>query len=83
MSGWNFYLYEAAMIPFEISAINLILTFWRDDIPVAAVCAACVVLYGAINVFAVKYYGEVEFWLSTGKFLLILVVFCKLSHEGT
>ncbi|KAF3763287.1 hypothetical protein M406DRAFT_261482 [Cryphonectria parasitica EP155] len=76
MSGWNFYLYEAAMIPFEISAINLILTFWRDDIPVAAVCAACVVLYAAINVFAVKYYGEAEFWLSTGKFLLIVIVFC-------
>lgn len=76
MSGWNFYLYEAAMIPFEISAINLILTFWRDDIPVAAVCAGCIVLYGAINVFAVKYYGEAEFWLSSGKFLLIIIVFC-------
>lgn len=76
MSGWNFYLYMAAMIPFEISAINLVLTFWRDDIPVAAVCAACVVLYGAINIFAVKYYGEAEFWLSTGKFLLIIIVFC-------
>lgn len=76
MAGWNFYLYEAAMIPFEISAINLVLTFWRDDIPVAAVCAACVVLYGVINVFAVKYYGEAEFWLSTGKFLLIVIVFC-------
>lgn len=76
MSGWNFYLYEAAMIPFEISAINLILTFWRDDIPVAAVCAACIVLYGVFNVFAVKWYGEAEFWLSSGKFLLIIIVFC-------
>jgi hypothetical protein len=33
------------MIPFEITAINLILSYWRDDIPVAAVCAACIVLY--------------------------------------
>ena len=75
MSGWNFFLYEATLIPFEISALNLVLTFWRDDIPVAAVCAACIVLYGAINVFAVKYYGEAEFWLSSGKFLLILIVY--------
>ncbi|KUI56389.1 General amino acid permease AGP2 [Cytospora mali] len=76
MAGWNFFLYEATMIPFEISALNLILTFWRDDIPVAAVCAACIALYAAINVFAVKYYGEAEFWLSSGKFLLIIIVFC-------
>ena len=45
MAGWNFFFYEALLIPFEISALNLVLTFWRDDIPVAAVCAACIVLY--------------------------------------
>jgi yeast amino acid transporter len=45
MAGWNFFLYEAFLIPFEITALNLVLTFWRDDIPVAAVVAACIVLY--------------------------------------
>jgi yeast amino acid transporter len=43
--GWNFFFYEALLIPFEITALNLVLTFWRDDIPTAAVCAACIVLY--------------------------------------
>jgi len=51
------------LIPFEISALNLVLTFWRDDIPVAAVVAACIVLYAIINLFAVRAYGESEFWL--------------------
>lgn len=46
MLGWNFFLYEAVLIPWEISALNLVLTFWRDDIPVAVVCAGCIVLYG-------------------------------------
>ena len=45
MVGWNFFFYEALLIPFEITALNLVLTFWRDDIPVAAVCAGCIVLY--------------------------------------
>lgn len=45
MAGWNFFLYEACLIPFEISAINLVLGFWRDDIPPAAICVACIVLY--------------------------------------
>ena len=83
---------EAVLIPWEISALNLVLTFWRDDIPLAAVCAACIVLYGyakfpslprnlanitsIINLFAVKWYGESEFWLSSGKLLLIIMLFC-------
>lgn len=45
MAGYNFFFYEALLIPFEITALNLILTFWTDKIPVAAVCAACIVLY--------------------------------------
>jgi amino acid transporter len=43
---------EAVLIPWEISALNLVLTFWRDDIPLAAVCAACIVLYGYAWVFS-------------------------------
>jgi amino acid transporter len=76
MVGWNFFLYEALLIPFEITALNLVLKYWRDDIPVAAVCAAVIVLYGACNVLAVKAYGEAEFWLSGGKVLLILILYC-------
>lgn len=45
MLGWNFFFYEACLIPWEISALNLVLTFWRDDIPIAAVVSACIVLY--------------------------------------
>ena len=45
MAGWNFFLYEAILVPFEITALNLILTYWRDDIPIAAVCAVCIVCY--------------------------------------
>ncbi|KAI2471082.1 amino acid permease/ SLC12A domain-containing protein [Annulohypoxylon bovei var. microspora] len=75
MAGWNFFLYEACLIPFEISAINLVLGFWRDDIPAAAVCVACIVLYAIINVLAVQYFGEAEFWLSSGKILLICILY--------
>ncbi|KAI2467897.1 amino acid permease/ SLC12A domain-containing protein [Annulohypoxylon bovei var. microspora] len=75
MAGWNFFLYEVLLIPFEISALTLVLSYWRDDIPVAAVISVCIVLYFCINVFAVKWYGEAEFWLATGKILLLAIVF--------
>lgn len=45
VAGWNFFLYEALLIPFEITAISVILAFWRDDIPPAAVICTCIALY--------------------------------------
>ncbi|KAF2676912.1 general amino acid permease-like protein AGP2 [Lentithecium fluviatile CBS 122367] len=75
MAGWNFFLYEALLIPFEITALNLVLSFWRDDIPVWAVCIAVIILYGACNVLAVQAYGEAEFWLSGGKVILIFMLY--------
>ncbi|KAI1614996.1 AAT family amino acid transporter [Exophiala viscosa] len=76
MAGWNFFFYEALLIPFEITALNLVLSYWRDDIPTAAVCAGCIVLYALINILAVRAYGEAEFWLSGGKVILIAMLFC-------
>ncbi|KAK5135645.1 hypothetical protein LTR08_004946 [Meristemomyces frigidus] len=76
MAGWNFFFYEALLIPFEITALNLVLSYWRDDIPTWAVCLAVIVLYALLNVLAVKAYGEAEFWLSGGKVILICMLFC-------
>ncbi|OAA65771.1 amino acid permease [Niveomyces insectorum RCEF 264] len=45
MAGWNFFLYEALLIPFEISALSVVLTYWRDDIPAGAVCGATIAAY--------------------------------------
>lgn len=50
MAGWNFFLYEALLIPFEITALNLVLSYWVPVIaepgPMAGFCAACIVAYG-------------------------------------
>lgn len=46
MVGWNFFLYEALIIPFEITALSVVLTYWSDNIPAAAVCAVVTLLYG-------------------------------------
>ncbi|KAK3192416.1 hypothetical protein K4F52_001629 [Lecanicillium sp. MT-2017a] len=79
VAGWNFFLYEAFLIPFEITAINLVLSFWNEEItkpgPTAGICAAVIILYGLINVVAVRGYGEAEFWLSGGKLILIFILF--------
>lgn len=43
--GWNFYIYLGLIVPFEISALSLVLSYWSPHIPAAAICAACTVLY--------------------------------------
>lgn len=48
-AGWNFFFYEALLIPFEITALNLVLSFWNEKItnpgPTAGICAGCIILY--------------------------------------
>jgi yeast amino acid transporter len=45
MAGYNFFFYESILIPFEITAFNLVLTYWTTEIPIGAVCAIVIVLY--------------------------------------
>jgi amino acid transporter len=71
-AGWNFFVFQAAMVPFEVTACNVILRFWTDAIPVWAVIVIVLFIYAAINLTAVKWYGEFEFWAALGKVLLII-----------
>lgn len=84
MTGWNFFVFEAAMVPFEITACNVIITYWSNAVPTGAICAIVIVLYTIINFAAVKYYGETEFWAALGKFLLIvgLIIFTFFVMVG-
>lgn len=71
-AGWNFFIFEAAMVPFEITACNVIIHYWSDAVPVGAIIAIIIVIYGLINILAVEWYGESEFWAALGKFMLIV-----------
>lgn len=44
-AGYNFFIFEAALVPFEVTAINMIINFWSDAVPVAGIIAIVLVLY--------------------------------------
>jgi amino acid transporter len=48
-AGWNFFFYEALLIPFEITALNIVLSFWNENLtnpgPTAGICAGVIILY--------------------------------------
>lgn len=83
-AGWNFFIFEAAMVPFEITACNIIITYWSDAVPTVAIIFIVLVLFILLNVFAVNYYGESEFWLALGKVLLSigLIFFTFIAMLG-
>ncbi|PGH02133.1 hypothetical protein GX51_04837 [Blastomyces parvus] len=83
-TGYNFFVFEAAMVPFEIVACNVIIHYWSDAVPAAGIITIVLVIYGMINFFAVKWYGESEFWLALGKALLIigLIIFTFITMLG-
>ena len=43
------FLYEALVVPFEISALSLVVTFWTDKIPIWAIVLICIVLYAHVS----------------------------------
>ncbi|KAG6827366.1 hypothetical protein H0H92_012104 [Tricholoma furcatifolium] len=73
-AGYNFFALQAALVPFEVTAFNLVLQFWTDKIPLVAVIFFVLVCYAALNLFAVKWYGESEFWLAIGKVTLAVAM---------
>lgn len=71
-TGYNFFIFEATLVPFEIVACNLIIKYWTTAVPDAAMLAIVLLLYALINLFGVRAYGESEFWLAIGKMILIV-----------
>ncbi|RCK59405.1 General amino acid permease AGP2 [Candida viswanathii] len=68
----NFWVMQSLYIPFEITAVNGIIHFWRDDYSPAITFCIQIVIYAAINLYAVRVFGECEFWFLIGKLLLCI-----------
>ncbi|THU81260.1 hypothetical protein K435DRAFT_735588 [Dendrothele bispora CBS 962.96] len=83
-AGINFFVFEASLIPFEVTAFNVVLHFWTEKIPIEAVICFVLVSYAFLNFYAVRYYGESEFWLASGKIILAvgLIVFTFITMVG-
>ena len=56
-AGYNFFVFEAALVPFEIVACNVIIHYWSDVIPAGGVIAIIICLYGYVNA-SFGYCGE-------------------------
>lgn len=49
-AGYNFFVFEAALVPFEIVACNVIIHYWSDVVPAGGIISIVIVLYGLVLV---------------------------------
>jgi amino acid transporter len=73
--AWNFFLNMAILVPFEIVAVNIMITFWTDRVPVEAIIVLMIVLYAFLNTITVRYFGISEFYMSIFKVFLMIGLF--------
>lgn len=70
--GWNQWYSNAFSQCSEISAAASIIGFWAPDISPAPWIVICIVVILSLNIFAVKIYGEAEFWFASIKMIAIV-----------
>ncbi|OBT69482.1 hypothetical protein VE03_01073 [Pseudogymnoascus sp. 23342-1-I1] len=70
--GWNYFLNMALLVPFEIVALSLMIGYWTDVVPGAAIVVIMMVLYTLTNVVSVRWFGMAEFYIGIFKVALAL-----------
>ncbi|KUI72422.1 Proline-specific permease [Cytospora mali] len=88
-AGWNYWYAYAILFAAEASAGPLILEYWDTPVPSAAWIAIILCVNLLLNVFAVKIFGEAEFWFASIKLLTIvgliitgLCIMCGGAPDG-
>jgi L-asparagine permease len=76
VAGWMYYLNWAMTGIVDITAVALYMRYWGTfaDVPQWVFALAALVFVGGMNMVAVKWFGEMEFWFSLVK-VAALVLF--------
>ncbi|KAL1700073.1 amino acid permease/ SLC12A domain-containing protein [Schizophyllum commune] len=82
--GWN---YAYACIAFgcaDIVAVTGLFQYWLPDTSEAIWVSFCLVVFFCLNAFAVRLYGEAEFYFASGKVILIIgfIIFTFIAMLG-
>ncbi|PWN52633.1 hypothetical protein IE53DRAFT_384890 [Violaceomyces palustris] len=70
--GWNYWYNWVVVLPAELSAAAVLISFWDDKTSPAVWISVCLVVCVAINMLGVRAYGESEFWFCSIKILCIV-----------
>lgn len=74
LTGWVFWLELAVVAIADMTAVATYMGLWFPDVPGWVWMAGAVGLIGALNLMAVRVFGEMEFWFSLIKIVAILAL---------
>ncbi|CAO0798349.1 unnamed protein product [Mucor circinelloides] len=72
MLGWIYWVNWSVGVAVELTGVAMIMEYWVKSVPSVVWSIICLVLLVCINVFSVKGYGEVEYWISFVKVLTVI-----------
>ncbi|KAI8454845.1 amino acid transporter [Phakopsora pachyrhizi] len=70
--GWSYWYLWSIVLPTELSACALLVTFWTSKINSGIWIIIFLAMVALINLGGARFYGEMEFWFSTVKVLTIV-----------
>ncbi|KAB8067692.1 amino acid permease/ SLC12A domain-containing protein [Aspergillus leporis] len=71
-TGWNYWLAFSINIAAEATVSSLVIKFWGIDVHSSVWITMILVVCFLLNIFAVAFFGEAEFWFASIKVLAIL-----------
>ncbi|TRM67228.1 amino acid permease/ SLC12A domain-containing protein [Schizophyllum amplum] len=82
--GWNYAYACIAFAAADVVAVTGLFQYWLPDTSPAIWVTLCLVVFFILNAFAVRLYGEAEFYFASGKVILIigLIVFTFVVMVG-
>lgn len=77
-AGWNYWYAYSMLVGAEAVAAGIIIDYWNPPVNIALWIAIVLVVMLALNIIAVSFFGEAEFWFASIK----LITICGLIILG-
>ena len=71
--GWVYWANWAVGVAVELTGVAMIMEYWVKSVNSVVWSVICLVILVAINVFSVKGYGEIEYWMAFIKVLVVII----------
>jgi amino acid transporter len=71
-SGWNYWYAYAMLVGAEASAAGIIINYWPNNVNIAVWITIVLIVILGLNIIAVGFFGEAEFWFASIKLITII-----------
>ncbi|KAH8817398.1 amino-acid permease inda1 [Xylogone sp. PMI_703] len=71
-AGWNYWYAYTMLVAAETSAAAIVLEYWKVHVNVAVWITMVLVIILLLNIIAVSFFGEAEFWFASIKLITIM-----------